>query len=180
MIDRREFLLGRAQFEWLVGALLESDAPVKIVASPLQVLPELPVRKSWDCFRWSAPAELEELLGAIESHDIRGVVFVSGDLHMANLIHVPGRRVDALRGPELWELTASPLAYPPWNEPAAGADPFIVREVVDRFNYGVVDVDLDREGAEILLVLRGEDGSTLLEQPIALADLEVRPRDGIA
>ncbi|AUX42422.1 uncharacterized protein SOCE26_038540 [Sorangium cellulosum] len=39
---------------------------------------------------------------AHESNDIQGVVFVSGDLHMANLMHVPGRDVGGRAGPAFW------------------------------------------------------------------------------
>jgi alkaline phosphatase D len=78
------------------------------------------------------------------------------------------------RGPELWELTTSPLANDPWREPANGEDPTIVAEVADRVNYGLVDVDLDREGAEIVLALHAEDGGALIEQRVPLASLEAR------
>lgn len=166
-------LLGAAQIEWLVGALLESDAPVKLIVSPTQVLPEMPVRQGWDSFRRDAPDELEALLQAIEVNELRGVVFVSGDLHMANLMHVPGRPVAGRRGPDFWELTTSPLANDPWRVPANGQDPYIIAEVADRVNFGVVDVDLGRAGSEILLLLKGEDGGTLIEQPLALSNLEI-------
>lgn len=67
----------------------------------------------------------------------------------------------------------SPLANDPWRVPAGGQDPYILAEIVDRVNYGLVDVDLARAGSEILLLLKGEDGGTLIEQPIALASLEI-------
>lgn len=169
-------VLGEAQLEWARSRLARSDAPVKIVASASQVLPQHPVRHGWACFRLDAAAELELMLSAIERDDIQGVVFVSGDLHMANLIHVPGRAVDGggRRGPELWELTSSPLANDPWKEPQIGTDEYLVKEVADQTNYGVVDVDLDRRGREISLVLKNEKGATFFEQPIALSDLRVR------
>ncbi|AGP41294.1 alkaline phosphatase D family protein [Sorangium cellulosum] len=169
-------ILGRAQLDWLLTGLGESAAPVKIIASPTQVLPEHPVKNGWDSFRTDAPGELEEILSFIESNDIQGVVFVSGDLHMANLIHVPGRDIGGRAGPEFWELTSSPLANAPWNEPQVGRgiDRYLMSEVFDRTNYGVVDIYLDRSGEEIALILKGEHGETLLRQPIALADLRAR------
>jgi alkaline phosphatase D len=167
-------IFGEAQLNWLLSRLMESDAPVKIIASPTQVLPEHPVRNGWDSFRRDAPGELEMLLSAIEANNIQGVVFLSGDLHMANLVHVGGRTRHGKTGPELWELTSSPLANDPWREPQMGTDAFLVREVADQTNFGVVDIDLDRPGHEIALILRDQQGNTLFEQYIPIADLRVR------
>jgi hypothetical protein len=55
-----------------------------------------------------------------------------------------------------------------------GTDPYLVREVADQTNFGVVDIDLDREGREIALILRDQRGDTFFEQYIPLADLRVR------
>lgn len=115
------------------------------------------------------------MLSAIEANDIRGVVFVSGDLHMANLMHVRGRALASSVGPDYWELTSSPLANDPWREPANGADSILIKEVADRANYGLVDIDLDRVGEEITLVLKDSDGATLFDAPIALHSLRTRP-----
>jgi alkaline phosphatase D len=167
-------LLGEKQLAWLVEALDRSAAPVKIIASPTQVLAEAAVRKEWECFRRDAPEELEGLLGEIEARDIRGVVFVSGDLHMANLFHQQGRDLNGSHGPEWWELTTSPLANDPWRESIAGEDPYLVSEVIDRSNYGLVDIDLDRAGAEVILMCKDARGRILFDQPIALDTLAVR------
>lgn len=168
-------LLGEAQLDWLLQRLARSDAPVKIVASATQVLPQFPVKHKWASFRGDAPAELERMVTFIEENDVQGVVFISGDLHMSDLIHVPGRaRPGGGRGPELWELTSSPLANDPWKEPQIGTDPYLIKEVADRTTYGLVDVDLDRPGREISLILRDERGSTFFEALVPLPELRVR------
>ncbi len=167
-------VLGAAQLAWLADELARSWAPVKLIASSSQLLAETAVKKGWDCFRKDGPHELESVLSLIEQRDIRGVVIASGDLHMANLLHLAGRPLaNGCRGPEFWELTASPLANDAWKESIAG-DRSMVREVIDRTNYGVLDVDLDRAGSEVRLILRDAKGATLFEQPIPLADLCVR------
>lgn len=171
----QKFMLGEAQLAWFLERLRQSDAPVKLVVSASQVLPEYAVWKEWDCWRRDAPGELEAMLSAIEANEIRGVVFVSGDLHMANLMHVRGRAFGSSVGPDYWELTSSPLANDPWREPASGADPILIKEVADRANYGLVDIDLDRAGEEITLVLKDSDGATLFDAPIALHSLRTRP-----
>ena len=167
-------LLGESQLVWLVESLAKSTAPVKIIASPTQVLADAAVAKGWECFRRDAPQELEGLLGEIEARDIRGVVFVSGDLHMANLFHQDGRDLHGRRGPEYWELTTSPLVNDPWMESISGKDRYLVAEIIDRCNYGIVDIDLDRAGSEVRLLCKDERGQILIEQPIALSTLAVR------
>lgn len=156
-------ILGPAQLQWLVESLAASDAPVKIIASPTQVLPEFPIQQNWEGFRRDAPEELDSLLSEIEARGISGVVFASGDLHMASLLRLQGRPR------EYWEVTSSPLANEPYNGPLLGSDPTLVNEVVDRCNYGLIDVDLDRAGAEIILSVRDEKGEVRFEQPLALA-----------
>jgi alkaline phosphatase D len=167
-------MLGEEQIMWLVESLARSSAPVKVVASPTQVLAQCAIGKGWECFRRDAPEELDTLMGQIEARDIRGVVFVSGDLHMANLFHQQGRDLHGSRGPEWWEMTTSPLANEPWGESITGHDPYVVAEVIDRCNYGLVDIDLDRAGAEVILVCKDERGDPLFQRLIALETLAVR------
>jgi alkaline phosphatase D len=162
-VNAERKLLGEGQLHWLIESLAASDAPVKIIASPTQVLPEFPIQQGWESFRRDAPEELTALLGEIEARGISGVVFASGDLHMANLVHLGGR------AKEYWELTTSPLANDPYNGPLLGSDPYLVKEAVDRCNYGLIDIDLDRAGAEVVLSVRDERGEVLFDQPIALA-----------
>jgi alkaline phosphatase D len=171
-------ILGEAQLAWLCDRLARSDAPVKLLVSGSQVLPQAAAGLDWECWRLDAPGELAALTAFLEEHDIRGVVIASGDVHLGYLLHAPGRALPgARRGPELWELTASPLANDPWHETITGRglyDPTVLAEHAT-CNYGVVDVDLDRAGAEVRLVLADAEGNTLAEQPIALSSLAVRP-----
>ncbi|MCC6524533.1 MAG: alkaline phosphatase D family protein [Polyangiaceae bacterium] len=171
----RQQILGARQLDWLEERLRASSAPVKLVVSGSQLLPLAAVEKDWECFRRDAPGELERLLRFVCDEDIRGVVYVSGDVHLGYLLHEPGRaRPDGQVGPETWELTASPLSNEPWHEvilaPGQPHDPYILRELAVQ-NYGVVDVDLDRTGHEIHFVLKDPAGRTLIDQPIALGEL---------
>jgi alkaline phosphatase D len=171
-------ILGGPQLAWLKERLHESDAPLKLVVTGSQVLPQATVPKGWECFRLDAPGELDDLLGFIEQRDIRGVFFVSGDVHLGYLAHAAGRKLGGGdKGPELWELTASPLANQPWHEHLVGAgiyDPYLLSEAAVT-NYGVVDIDLDRAGRELILTLKNSAGAPLFTQPVALESLRVRP-----
>jgi alkaline phosphatase D len=174
----QQHIHGEAQLAWLFDALAASAAPVKLIVSGSQVFPEVAARRGWECWKRDAPEELERLLRFIEERDVRGVVFLSGDVHLGYLLRQPARVLaDGRRGPELWELTASPLANEPWTEPVLAADDYdrtIVHEV-SACNYGVVDIDLDRAGEEIRLALADAQGKRFFVQPIALSSLRVRP-----
>jgi hypothetical protein len=171
-------ILGPKQLAWLKERLGKSDAPIKLIVSGSQVLPEATVPKDWECWRKDAPGELEALLSSIEERDIQGVLFVSGDVHLGYLMRCRGRaRKDGQRGPDFWELTSSPLANSPWSERLVGAgiyDPYLLQEEAVT-NYGVVDIDLDRPGREILLSLKDKGGAALITQEVALSLLKVRP-----
>jgi alkaline phosphatase D len=171
-------ILGRAQLDWLFERLKASSAPVKLLVSGSQVLPEAAATLGWECWRRDAPAELDRLIAFLAEHDVRGVVFASGDVHLGYLLHEAGR---ALSGghvsSELWELTSSPLANDTWTDTIARLgrpDRFIVKEL-ESVNYGIIDVDLDRRGEEIRLVLKDERGALLVSQAVALDQLRVRP-----
>ncbi len=167
-------VLGRAQFDWLLSALSRSQAQVKLFASGTTVLAQHPFYHDWECWRRTAPDELDELLLTIEQKDISGVLFISGDLHMGQVRHIAGRTLGAKRGPDYWELTSSPLAIDPYNEHVIWPEAALVAQIPDRHNYGVIEIDLERKDAEILLLLKDSNGQNLYRKPVALASLCVR------
>ena len=175
-------ILGQPQLDWLFEKLQASDAPVKLLVSGSQLLPEAAAKLDWECWRRDAPGELDQLISFLGQHDIRGVILASGDVHLGYLLHQQGRPLPGGRiGSELWELTSSPLANDTWPQTVARLgrpDRYIVREI-ESLNYGIIDVDLDRPGQEIRLVLKDERGAVLVDQPISLDQLQVRPMTAV-
>lgn len=174
--ERRQ-ILGEAQLSWLFERLAASDAPVKLLVSGSQVLPQAAAGLDWECWTRDAPGELSRLLSFIEERDIRGVVIASGDVHLGYLLRGGGRALPgARRGADLWELTASPLANDPWTETVTGRDLYDPTVLAEHacLNFGMVDVDLDRPGAEVTLTLAGEDGRVLAARAVALDSLRCR------
>lgn len=180
----RRHILGAAQLDWLKQRLRASSAAVKLVLCGSQVLAEAAALPhfDWECWRRDAGAELEELIAFIAQEDIRGVLLASGDPHLGQILHARGRKLEGGRiGPELWELTTSPLAHVPWHEqmwPADSREPrFFDRHLLTELaaeNYGIIDLDLDRPGEELRLQLKDAQGATFHSQSVALAALQVR------
>jgi phosphodiesterase/alkaline phosphatase D-like protein len=177
-------ILGPLQLFWLKRRLEASSAPVKLVVSGTVLLPEFvnkaPAEQCWEGWRKGAKPELEELLGFIESHDIQGVVFLSGDLHLGFILHQCGRRLaGGRRGPEFYELVSSPLRNYVMCDRVLDADAplydrTLIREV-SCHNFGMIDVDVDRAGNEIILSLNDAGGAPLARKSITLSELRVRP-----
>ena len=101
--DRRtgdRTLLGQLQREWLVDALVKSQAPFKIVVLGGQVLNPA---ERWEAFA-TYPAERDWLLARIAEERVSGVFFVSGDIH-----HTELTRLDRPGTYPLHDLSVSPL-----------------------------------------------------------------------
>lgn len=182
----RKNVLGEAQLDWLKEGLRASSASVKLILSGTQLLPEVAAHASWDweCFRRDGAAEQAELLSFIEENQLSGVVWLSGDPHLGQLFRRRGRELsNGHLGPDLWELTSSPLANKPWPKPvwpADNQDPhffdrFLIEEVQAE-NYGLIDIDLSRTGAEVRLSLCDERGARFFTYDLPLETLAQRPR----
>lgn len=97
-------MLGPEQLRWLVDALASSRATFKIVANGGQVLnPEA----RWEAYA-TFPEERAELLEALRANDIRGVLFLTGDVHYSVLT-----KLDRRGTYPLYDLTVSPLTAGP-------------------------------------------------------------------
>ncbi|MBS0658284.1 MAG: alkaline phosphatase D family protein [Verrucomicrobia bacterium] len=94
--------LGRDQLRWLIDALVGSTATFKIICVGNQVLNDGPSDgiEGYSLYR----EEHRELLEALQRERIRGVLFLTGDRHAAELTRVerPGTY-------PLYDLTTSPL-----------------------------------------------------------------------
>jgi alkaline phosphatase D len=104
LLDARQYrdrergtMLGAAQKRWLFDGLLSSSALFKFVATSVPLYGGGSDR--WDGY----PRERAELLRFIATNNIRGVVFLSADMHYAAVTKIPSPK-------GLKEITAGPLA----------------------------------------------------------------------
>jgi len=75
-------VLGETQWEWLEETLRESPASFHVIVSSVQVWTSNPFVESWGHFP-SARLRLAQLLN---KHRPKGLIFLSGDVHFAELI----------------------------------------------------------------------------------------------
>ena len=92
-------ILGKQQLEWLIDALVSSEATFKVIAIGGQVLNSEKVFENY--INWDD--EHRELLHLLSVEDIEGVVFLSGDRHFSEV-----SKMDRYSYP-LYDFTVSPL-----------------------------------------------------------------------
>ena len=93
-------LLGKAQIDWLIDALVGSQATFKFVAIGGQVLNSAAV---WENHAHHHAAERKRLLDRMAAEEISNVVFLTGDRHHTELSRMERG------GVELYDFTVSPL-----------------------------------------------------------------------
>ncbi|MGZ0173226.1 MAG: alkaline phosphatase D family protein [Planctomycetales bacterium] len=85
--DTSTTMLGEAQWKWL-EAELRKPAEIRIVASSIQVLPDEHGSEKWGNF----PHERTRLFNVIRDSKANGVVLISGDRHLAEIMEIDSAR----------------------------------------------------------------------------------------
>ena len=158
--DESKTILGEAQWRWLKRQL-EEPAEVRIVASSIQVVSGEHGWETWGNF----PHERRRLFDLIAETGAGGVVFLSGDRHMAAL-----SRYDD--GPyPLYDLTSSGLNQAGGGEP----DEPNAHRVVPLYqgeNFGTITIDWEPEDPVIHLAAHQIDGEARFRIAVPLSRLQ--------
>lgn len=163
-IDQQRRILGEQQLQWLIDALASSRATFKIIAVGSQVLSD---NKRREGFQRSA-LEREELIQLITKNQIPGVVFVSGDVHFAEL-----SKLDREGTYPIYELTSSPLSAGLNSSQAYRENTFNVpgTEHVGH-NFGLISVEGARGARVLTLRIVDANGKDVWQK--ALSEKELR------
>lgn len=172
--DPAATVLGSDQWNWLERQLRE-PAELRIIASSFQVIPN---EHGWECWH-NFPRERDRLFQLIRATRAAGVVFISGDRHMAEI----SRRAPASDGPSypLWEVTSSSLNAPSGNLTKANVrfvneinSQRVGRSYLDT-NFGLITIDWNSADPLIRLQVRDELGAVMLQQRVPLSTLQPAP-----
>jgi alkaline phosphatase D len=156
--DRQATMLGEAQWQWLERQL-EVPAEVRLIGSSLQVLADFTGWESWVNF----PRDHQRLIDLIRRKNAHGVVFLSGDIHYAEL-----SKLDVNVPYTLWDLTSSGLTEE-WPVPTPNANR--ASEVLPEANFGFIDIDWQGPSTRLSLGIVDAAGKTWMTWEIALASL---------
>lgn len=124
---KRTTMLGTAQREWLFDTLAASTATFKFIATAVPMAGGGSDR--WDGY----PNERKQILRFIDQKKLRGVVFLSADLHCAAITKIPN-------GGGLIDITAGPLAAP-LNRVTNGTHRQYEFFLAENFNFAKITVD---------------------------------------
>jgi alkaline phosphatase D len=158
-------LLGRAQLEWLKQALLTSRATFKVVAMGTQFWNRVSRFETWQNY----PDEQQQLADWLQQQGIRGVVFLSGDRHFAQMLRLerPGTY-------PLWEVTSSPLtagvATNPGDNERNNPD-LVPGSIVTQRNFGVLRVTGPKAARKLAFELHDTDGRLLVRHEVQASAL---------
>jgi alkaline phosphatase D len=93
-------VLGKAQKHWLFDALLYSEAKYKFICIGAQFLNDQPTHDNHAEF----PEERQEIINFIDKHQIKGVIFLTGDRHYSEV-----SRLMTNNGTIIYDITCSAL-----------------------------------------------------------------------
>jgi len=157
---KEKTMWGQEQRQWLIDALTSSDAPFKLVVNGGQVITEQTEYETMADF----PHEQSLLLKALQKREIEGVVFLSGDRHITELLR---------RQPEdfypIYEFTNSPLTA--GAAPDDGTPNRVEGTLVEERNFGTVTVSGPRKDRVLTLRTFDAEGELLWKRTIRAQDL---------
>jgi len=167
--DEKLTMLGDDQWKWL-EAELKKPAEVRIIASSIQVVPQEHAWEYWANF----PRERLRLFNLVGNTKAAGVIFVSGDRHLAEISKLPTNDPANGAGYPLFDLTSSSL-----NVPSGGNENEANRHRVGsnyrKVNFGTIEIDWSKPDPVVTMRVRDVDGKTAVEHAVKLGELRQNP-----
>ncbi|NUB91283.1 alkaline phosphatase D family protein [Haloterrigena sp. SYSU A121-1] len=161
-------LLGREQLEWLKGALADSDATWKLLASPAPLgYPS----DSWatEADRTGYEAELLEVVEHVQTEPVSNLVVVAGDVHKSV---VSAYDPDDDGEFEFFEAVAGPLGAPAGEPddlyPALNPTEFFAKGEYRNF----ATVDVAESGETLTIGIYDEHGTEQFTKTVSTSDID--------
>ena len=129
---------GEAQLEWLIEGLKNSSAPIKLIANGTQILSK---SEGGEGHYREATTELHRLITSIQTYEIGGVVFLTGDRHFSEAMQ---QRLP--NGPLLIDCTSSPLQQDQKVGPLEGREHENRLWAMRGNNFGLITIDIAKKG----------------------------------
>ena len=163
--DTAGSFLGETQMIWLKNKLLMSDAAFKFICIGSQVLNDNNFGESYARY----PKERNDLFDFIAKNDIKGVIFLTGDKHYAEICKRDWN------GYPLYDFTSSPLTSPPLPRRIFGAyhNQWRIKGTDYGFkNFGKIFVSGNKGDRSLKLQIYGRGGYKKRELNIKETELQ--------
>jgi alkaline phosphatase D len=158
-------MLGTTQFEWLIDALSASIASFKIIVIGGQVINSVPDSENYGHY----PEEKEKLLKEITDNKIKGVFFLTGDRHFAEMSMLPREGTYPI-----YDWTVSPFTAGLISEKALKEDnKYKVKgSAFIQHNFSIISFSGNKENRQMKLTLFDINGNELWNKVILKKELE--------
>ena len=158
-------MLGTTQFEWLIDALSSSIASFKIIVIGGQVINAVADTENYGHY----PEEKEKLLKEISDNKIKGVMFLTGDRHFAEMSMLPREG-----SYPIYDWTVSPLTAGIVSDKVLKEDnKYKVRgSGFVQNNFGTITFSGNKENRQMKLTLFDLNGVELWNKVILKKELE--------
>ncbi|MCG8404908.1 MAG: alkaline phosphatase family protein [Phycisphaerales bacterium] len=157
----RKTFLGNEQLAWLKKGLADSNATFKLVVCGNQMLTDGHPHESWGVL---FPKERDAFLRWLWDQKIQDVLFLAGDRHFAELVK---KSDPQKKGPDLWELTSSPLANRHFGKATMLLKSNRVGAYDKGVNFGLLRFDTTVKPAQVELLVKDETGKTVIRQVVS-------------
>lgn len=163
-------VLGETQWKWLEAQLRE-PADVRLICSGVQVIPDEHGSEMWGNF----PLERRRLFEVIARTRANGVIFLSGDRHLAEIMRLAPDQSGV--GYPLYEVTSSSLNAPSGNVTRAGVrfaneiNSYRLGLTYFDTNYGMILIDWSQPSPVVRMQVRDEKDTVVLQHRVRLSDL---------
>ncbi|MBU1098174.1 MAG: alkaline phosphatase D family protein [Bacteroidetes bacterium] len=136
------------QIEWLIDALSSSSASFKFVVIGTQFLNPNPGGENHS----TCPEERKKILDRIKSENINGVIFLTGDVHRAEIT-----KIERNGTYPLYDFTLSPITAGPSSK-AYKNEGRIEESLLMERNFGTIEVTGPLKNRELRLTILNKDG----------------------
>ena len=151
-------VLGVDQWAWLEEQLTTTQARLNIIASGIQVLPTEHKYEKWANF----PKARKRLLDLVRTSGARGVMFLSGDRHLAEI-----SRLDSPSHEPLYDVTSSGLTHS-WTSFPGEPNGLRIGSVYHQLNFGLLTIDWRPEPAVVDLQILDIQGDVVRSERLYL------------
>ena len=159
-------LLGEEQWQWLEQEFTGSPAQLHLIVSSIQVLAKEHRYEKWHDF----PRSRVKLFSLIGKHQVRGVMFISGDRHIGEISRMTSPQV----GYPLYEITASGLTHS-WRSFKGEPNALRVGTVYTDLHYGFLVIDWHASPVTVELQLRDRHNEVQRRETLRLPALSPSP-----
>jgi alkaline phosphatase D len=157
-------ILGEKQLEWLIDALSSSNAAFKVICIGGQVINTAARFENYQTY----PEEKTKLLKEISDNNIKGVLFLSGDRHFAEL-----SKLDRKNNYPLYDWTVSPITSGVSSSYKEDLNlNRVENSVFAENNFGTISFSGNKENRQMKLTLFDSKGNELWNRIILKKELQ--------